>query len=220
MASRRRVLRALALAVPSALLEFASRRARATAPPSSAILITSNLPCSLRIDGEDVGAIAERCGAAPFPVVLGEHIVEGIADRQTVRKSVDVTEPTQKIVRLHFAQECPECEGRGENPASCTRCGGDGTIVIVEECSECGGDGREHYYVTCPNCRGSGTVHNGLLCGQCFGRKRLYEELECKRCRGSRTQQKEKSCVRCHGTGTMRLRCERCGGDGDLAEPC
>lgn len=66
-----------------------------------------------------------------------------------------------------ISRECHVCDGHGElqTEATCTSCGGTGTVRedgVLRPCRECGGTGESR---VCPNCHGTGEEPDCMRCG-------------------------------------------------------
>lgn len=83
---------------------------------------------------------------------------------------MEAIQGTTREIELEVTDKCPECNGvGGENPRTCSTCGGRGKVVtqartilgVIETesvCPDCGGEGKTFEKV-CPKCRGKKRVN-------------------------------------------------------------
>lgn len=95
---------------------------------------------------------------------------KGADVRAAIRISFeDSVKGVEKEIEINYKEECSDCHGTGSKGgaplASCTKCGGTGRVVAVEDTILFG---KSQVQKVCPDCQGKGKIIKDK-CGKCYG---------------------------------------------------
>lgn len=85
----------------------------------------------------------------------------------------EVAEGTRKKIKVRLFERCKECDGKGGETETCSRCNGTGEVRTQRS----GFLGQMVSVSTCPQCRGTGEIVKNA-CSYCHGEGRIKKEKQ------------------------------------------